>query len=76
VTDYLLDTNAVSDILDGNTAIEKLLQGEAIIYVPIIVAAEMYFGAERSGRVEANLKRVDTFIRQRIIVYCDLETAR
>jgi tRNA(fMet)-specific endonuclease VapC len=76
VADYLLDTNAVTDILDGNAAIEKLLNNAANVYLPIIVAGEMYFGAERSGRVEMNRKRVETFISQRKILFCDLETAR
>jgi len=76
VTDYLLDTNAVTDILDGNEAIERLLESAPNAFLPIIVVGEMFFGAERSGRVEANLKRAEDFIGQRKLLSRDLETAR
>lgn len=72
---YLLDTNAAVALLNGDSAIvSRLHQAELII--PITVIGELYFGAERSGRVTENLQRVDEFVSRRTILHYDTETAR
>ncbi len=51
---YLLDTNIVSDLIkypDGLVQQRVLKLGEAQISTSIIVAAELRFGAEKSGSV-------------------------
>jgi tRNA(fMet)-specific endonuclease VapC len=40
------------------------------------VLGELYFGAEKSGRVEANIKRIDEFVSDQFVLNCDRETAR
>jgi tRNA(fMet)-specific endonuclease VapC len=73
---YLLDTNAIVAILEGDTAIQPLLTPPNETFVPVVAVAELYFGAEKSGRVEANIKRLDEFIRRRTVLKCDTQTER
>jgi tRNA(fMet)-specific endonuclease VapC len=73
---YLLDTNAAIALLNANSAIEKIVEESDEIFVPIIVIGELYYGAEKSGRAEVNLRRIDEFASRYTILFCDLETAR
>ncbi|MEO8396000.1 MAG: type II toxin-antitoxin system VapC family toxin [Chloroflexota bacterium] len=72
---YLLDTNAAIALLKGDPAIDTVLS-RLELYVPGIVLGELYFGAEKSGRIEENLRRVDEFAAKRSILHCDTETSR
>lgn len=76
MVDYLLDTNAVVALLNGDTTIQQKLTEPNTGLLPIIVVGELFFGAENSGRVEANLKRTSDFVSQRVVLGCDLETTR
>lgn len=71
---HLLDTNAAIAFLKGDPAVLKFAQTNLI--VPSIVIGELYLGAEKSARVTENLQRVDEFASQRVILGCDVETAR
>jgi tRNA(fMet)-specific endonuclease VapC len=73
---FLLDTNAVIGLLNREPELIRLISEIAEVYVPAIVIGEFYFGAENSGRVEANLKRVDEFVAGNTILNCDVNTAR
>jgi tRNA(fMet)-specific endonuclease VapC len=55
---YLLDTNAVVALLNGDAAIETVLDNIEDAYVPSVVLGELYFGAALlneyfSGKLEA-----------------------
>jgi tRNA(fMet)-specific endonuclease VapC len=57
---YVLDTNVVSRVLDGD---ERVLGPLAAVEphdvgIPMLVLAELLFGAEKSGRREENRRRV------------------
>jgi tRNA(fMet)-specific endonuclease VapC len=73
---YLLDANAAVALLEGEVAIRQLVSQAARIYVPSIAVGELYYGAEKSGRVSENLQRVDEFVRLYSVLSCDSETAR
>jgi tRNA(fMet)-specific endonuclease VapC len=73
---YLLDTNAVIPMLNGDSAATKIINQSQRIYVPVIVLGELYFGAENSANVIANVKRVDEFMSRYAVLYCNNETAR
>ena len=73
---YLLDTNAVIAFLNGEEAIQTFIENADEIFVPSIVLGELYFGAQSSGRIEANLKAVEQFAADRIVLVCDGKTAR
>lgn len=44
--------------------------------MPSFVMGELCYGARKSGRVEANLTRVDELVANSTILGCDAETAR
>jgi tRNA(fMet)-specific endonuclease VapC len=58
---YLLDTNAVIAILKGDPFVLSQLRARqpADFGLPSIVAHELYYGAFKSQRVDANLARVE-----------------
>lgn len=58
---WLLDTNAVIEVLRGNAAVIARLRERmpGNVGVSAIVMHELFYGACRSARVEANVARVD-----------------
>jgi tRNA(fMet)-specific endonuclease VapC len=73
---FLLDTNAVVARLADDVRILELLDTSNEICVSSIVLGELYFGAEKSQRVQENIARVDKFTNGRRILSCDAQTAR
>ena len=73
---YLLDTNAAIAYLNGEAEVEKLIREAEAVFVPIIVLGELFFGAQKSSRVERNLAQIENFMQGRSILLCDVETAR
>jgi tRNA(fMet)-specific endonuclease VapC len=73
---YLLDANAAIAILENDPEFQAAFSEEQEALVPVIVLGELYAGAEKSAKVEANLKRVAEFESRRSIVLCDSQTAR
>ena len=73
---FALDTNIiVARFADDENVIAKSREAKAI-FVPSIVLGELYFGAQKSGRVEANMRRVDDLAASEAILDCDAQTAR
>ena len=58
---WLLDTNVAIEVLRGNAAVLARLRARAPgdVGVSAIVMHELFYGAFRSARVEANVARVD-----------------
>ncbi|ATG38112.1 tRNA(fMet)-specific endonuclease VapC (plasmid) [Phaeobacter piscinae] len=58
---FLLDTNAVIAIIAGNSNVIARLSEHAPkdFGVPSVVMHELYFGAYKSKKVEANLARIE-----------------
>lgn len=73
---YLLDTNIVIALFAGDIAVKSGLALAAEVFVPSIVFGELYFGARKSGRPQANLARIDEFAANNVVLGCDTETAR
>ena len=71
----LLDTNAVIALQQDNPSLINLLSSASDVFIPLIVVGELYFGAYKSQRVEANLKSVAAFISERTILNPDRDTA-
>ncbi|WP_322089779.1 type II toxin-antitoxin system VapC family toxin [Burkholderia sp. BCC1999] len=73
---FLLDTNAVIAILKGEPAmLSRLRQHQPADFgIPAIVAHELYYGAYKSQRVEANVARVEAL--QFEVVSFDVEDAQ
>lgn len=72
----ILDTNAVSALLAGDAALERLLADEAIHHLPVIVIGEYRYGLARS-RHRARLERMlDLLASESIVLPVDLDTTR
>ncbi len=72
---FLLDTNIVIALFAEEAAVKKRLAEDIEVFVPSIVLGELYYGALKSTRVEANLARLDEFARSSAVLVCDTETA-
>jgi len=73
---YLLDTNIVIALLNGDSGIDQQLRLVADVSLPSIALGELYFGAAHSGRPEANAARIDDFAETCTVHRVDAQTAR
>jgi len=63
---YLLDTNACIALINGKNALvrarfEKAIDAGGQVLVPTVAAFELWYGAAKSDRPEANARTVETF---------------
>jgi tRNA(fMet)-specific endonuclease VapC len=63
---YLLDTNACIALINGSPAgvrlrLERALEDGAGVAVSAVVAFELWYGAAKSARRQANRQRLETF---------------
>lgn len=72
---FLLDTNIVIALFAGEAAILQTLQQAREVFIPSITLGELYYGAMKSGRAEANTLRISEFARSNTILTCDSSTA-
>jgi len=73
---YLLDTNILIALFANDANVQAELGQASEVLIPSIVFGELYYGARKSGRVEANIQRVEALSFQSAILNCDEETAR
>lgn len=73
---YLLDTNIVIALFDQDEVIQRKLTAVEKVFIASVVFGELYYGAYKSGRTQANHKRIDEFAFSNAILSCDLETAK
>lgn len=73
---YLLDTNAAISLMASEREIRELVAKADEIYLSSIVLGELYYGAEKSGRVAQNVQRVDELAERFPVLDCDIKTAR
>jgi tRNA(fMet)-specific endonuclease VapC len=62
-------------ILLSRCLLKQLTQATEV-FIPSIVLGELYYGARKSARVEANVQRVDELTANSAILVCDTETAQ
>ena len=72
----LLDTNIVIALFANDTSVQQQLADSAEVFVPSVVLGELYFGAQKSTRVQENRSRIDDFAAANLILLCDTATAR
>lgn len=72
----LLDTNAVSDVMNGFTEVLDILRRYESYAVPAIVMGELYFMVENSARKIENLARVEAFLDGVSVLPVTQETAK
>ncbi len=73
---FLLDTNAAIAYMAQETSLLMLIENADAVFVPSIVLGELFYGAEKSGRVEANRAEVETFAMSGAVLNCDAGSAR
>ncbi len=72
----MLDTNIVIALFADEAIVKENLAQASEVFIPSIVIGELCYGARRSGRIEANLARIDELVASSTILVCDAETAR
>lgn len=73
---YLLDSNIIIALFAGEQGVLEAINDAAEIFVPAIVVGELYYGAQKSSRRQANIAHIDSFAEVNVIIACDQETAR
>jgi tRNA(fMet)-specific endonuclease VapC len=73
---YLLDTNIVIALFANDVAVVEQIRDADEVLIPTIVIGELYYGAQRSGRVKPNIERIDEFAAGNVVLNCDVETAK
>ncbi len=72
---YSLDTNIVIALFAQDANVQTGLGQASGILIPSIVVGELYYGARKSSRVEANVQRVHELSASSAVLDCDAETA-
>jgi tRNA(fMet)-specific endonuclease VapC len=73
---FLLDTNIIIALLEGEEAVLSNLDLALEVFVPAVALGEVFFGAAKSGRPQENTARVERFASGRAIVSADFDVAR
>lgn len=72
---FLLDTNIVVALFNGDESVKAKMEEAREVYLCPFVLGELLFGARKSGRIEANLRRAEEFEAENTTLSCDAETA-
>lgn len=72
---YLLDTNIIIALFNGDPGVEARLQASSEIFLSSVVLGELYYGAANSGRLRTNMARVEEFAASCPLVGIDGSTA-
>ncbi|MGL5192193.1 MAG: type II toxin-antitoxin system VapC family toxin [Chroococcales cyanobacterium] len=72
---YLLDTNIIIALFAEEALVKTNLGQASTVFIPSITLGELYYGARKSGRTQANLSKIDELVASSSILVCDAETA-
>ncbi len=73
---YLLDTNILIALLQGESGILTEIRSADEVFLPIIAIGELLFGAEKSGRPAQNRATIERLAASQTLLPCDLSVAR
>jgi tRNA(fMet)-specific endonuclease VapC len=73
---FLLDTNIVIGLFNGDVEISKWLADAVDVYICNVVIGELYYGAFKSTRKKENIEKLEDFIVSSSILESDISTAR
>ena len=73
---YLLDSNIVIEIFDGNKIFADRISKEEVLYLPCIVLGELYTGVNRVSDKSRHLKMLSDFLKFCTVVNIDGLTAK
>lgn len=71
----LLDTNIVIALFAGDARVRAGIVSSTLVCVPAIAMGELFYGANKSGRVDENIARLSRFAEQADVLACDTGTA-
>jgi tRNA(fMet)-specific endonuclease VapC len=71
---FLLDTNIITALLKGETAVANKIDKAKEIHIPIIVLGELYYGALYSTQVEKNIEQIKSITSNYNVLKVDEET--
>ncbi|MBU4272475.1 MAG: type II toxin-antitoxin system VapC family toxin [Planctomycetes bacterium] len=72
---FLLDTNIVVALFKDDPAIHERLRQRPRVLVSIVVLGELYYGAQKSERLDKNLRQINRFLTRAAVLQCDAATA-
>ncbi|MDP9120390.1 MAG: type II toxin-antitoxin system VapC family toxin [Acidobacteriota bacterium] len=72
----LLDTSVVVAFLVGDPEVQERLAAIAEPLIPLVVLAELYYGAEHSGLPGQTVAAIEVFGQSCVLLGIDVETAR
>ena len=73
---FLLDTNIVIALLQGDDAVLSNLDRASEVFISAVALGELFFGAAKSARSSENTAKVERFAAGVAIIACDLGIAR
>jgi tRNA(fMet)-specific endonuclease VapC len=73
---FLLDTNIVIGMLDGDAGILTGFQQAEMVFISTVVLGELYYGAAKSGRPAENVARIDRVIGQASVIPVSVDVAK
>lgn len=71
----LLDTNIVVGLFKDDPAIRRSLAQHPEVLVPAVVLGELYYGAQKSARVDKNLQQINRFLTEAAVIESNAATA-
>ena len=72
---FLLDTNIVIALFGGDALVKKRVATDSKFFIPCLVLGELYYGAQKSRRVNENTIKIKEFITGTKVLNCDSNTA-
>ncbi len=72
----LLDTNAYSALVNGDSHVLAILRIATSIQIPLIVVAELRAGFKKGSKIQENEVILSAFLTKSIVVIPDLETTQ
>jgi tRNA(fMet)-specific endonuclease VapC len=73
---FLLDTNIVIAIFAKEAKVQAYLVNATEVFVPVIVLAELYYGAYKSLHVTENIAKINQFAAKNAVLISDTATAQ
>ena len=70
----LLDTNIISAWLKGEKIIAHKIDEAAEVYIPINALGELYYGAQYSTNIQANIENIGKVVEQYEILNINEDT--
>jgi tRNA(fMet)-specific endonuclease VapC len=72
---YLLDTNIVVALFKEDQAVRERLSQRPMVLVSAVVLGELYYGAQKSTRLDKHLRQINRFLTTVVVLETNAATA-